>query len=138
MKGFTLVEALIALLVLSIGLLGVAGMQLKSLQSAHIGYQRSVATLAAVDAQERAWKYMAESDKRYCPGQDSEDAGALSSIQSAWKADWLTGTGVVLRDAGSVWKALDDCEYEAVVKWEESRAEGDGNFTYSFRLPNLN
>ncbi len=51
-RGFSLVEALIALLVLSLGLVGVAAMQLKALQSASLGYQRSVASVAAVDAQE--------------------------------------------------------------------------------------
>ena len=40
-RGFSLVEALIALVVLSIGLIGVAAMQLKALQSANAGYQRS-------------------------------------------------------------------------------------------------
>ena len=54
-RGFSLLEALIALVVLSIGLIGVAAMQLKALQSANAGYQRSVASVAAVDAQERLW-----------------------------------------------------------------------------------
>ncbi|WP_258396611.1 type IV pilus modification PilV family protein [Onishia taeanensis] len=145
MNGFTLVEALVALLVLSIGLLGVAGMQLKAQQSAHIGYQRSVATLAAVDAQERAWKYLAESVEHYCPGEDSSDPNSLSKIESAWMSTWLTGSGKILRDAGSLLRDTDKdgsplevCEYEVIVKWEERRAEGDGNFTYRFRLPNLN
>src|SRR5690554_8195605 len=57
-KGFTLLEALIALLVLSIGMLGVAAMQLKALQGAHAAYQRSIASLAAQDAQERLWASM--------------------------------------------------------------------------------
>src|SRR5690554_5039593 len=57
-RGFSLIEALIALLVLSIGMLGAAAMQLNALQSAHIAYQRSIATLAAQDAQERLWAQM--------------------------------------------------------------------------------
>ncbi|MBF7055111.1 prepilin-type N-terminal cleavage/methylation domain-containing protein, partial [Halomonas sp. KAO] len=51
-RGFTLVEALVALVVLSIGLLGVAAMQMKALQGAHIGYQRALASIIAIDAQE--------------------------------------------------------------------------------------
>ncbi|WP_458525945.1 type IV pilus modification PilV family protein [Onishia taeanensis] len=143
-----MVEALVALVVLSVGLLGVASMQLKALQSAHIGYQRSVATLAAVDAQERAWRYMAESDEHYCPGQDPDDTDdevALSNIQAAWKSAWLTGSEKVIRDVNSLLRTEDEsgaslevCEYEVVVNWKENRAEGDGKFTYRFRLPNLN
>ena len=52
-RGFTLVEALIALLVLSIGLLGVAGMQLASLQSNYGAFQRSQATFLAQDIADR-------------------------------------------------------------------------------------
>ncbi|NAW14029.1 prepilin-type N-terminal cleavage/methylation domain-containing protein [Halomonas sp. D1-1] len=144
-RGFTLIEALIALLVLSIGLLGVAGMQLKALQGAHIGYQRSVVSLAAVDAQERAWKYLAKSEERYCPGEDTSETTALSTIEKDWKNAWVIGEGVVIPDAGSLLRdtdedgnALGSCEYQVVVKWVERRAEGDGNFTYSFRLPNMN
>lgn len=51
--GFTLIEALVALAILSFGLMGIAAMQLNALNSASRGYQHSVATLAAVDAQER-------------------------------------------------------------------------------------
>ncbi len=58
-SGFTLIEALVALLVLSIGMLGVAAMQLKALQGAHVAYQRSIASLAAQDAQERLWAEVA-------------------------------------------------------------------------------
>ena len=42
--GFTLIESLVALLVLSIGLLGVAAMQLSSLQSNNGAFQRTQAT----------------------------------------------------------------------------------------------
>lgn len=46
-KGFTLMEVLVALAVLSIGLLGMAGMQLFSLKSSHNAYLRTQATTAA-------------------------------------------------------------------------------------------
>jgi len=52
-NGFTLVEALVALLVLSIGLLGVAALQLSSLRSNHGSSLRSQATLLAYDIVDR-------------------------------------------------------------------------------------
>jgi len=51
--GFTLIEALIALLVLSIGLLGVAAMQLASLQANNGAFQRTQATFLAQDIADR-------------------------------------------------------------------------------------
>src|SRR5262249_56408603 len=52
-RGFTLIEALVALLVLSIGLLGVAALQLTSLRSNPSSSFRSQATLLAYDVVDR-------------------------------------------------------------------------------------
>jgi type IV pilus assembly protein PilV len=52
-KGFTLIETLIALVVLCIGLLGVAAMQLSSLRSNHGSAMRSQATYLAYDIIDR-------------------------------------------------------------------------------------
>jgi type IV pilus assembly protein PilV len=52
-RGFTLVEMLVALVVLSIGLLGVAALQLTSLRSNHSSAMRSQATFLAYDIIDR-------------------------------------------------------------------------------------
>jgi len=52
-RGFTLIEALVALVVLSIGLLGVAALQLTSLRSNHSSAMRSQATFLAYDIIDR-------------------------------------------------------------------------------------
>lgn len=139
--GFTLIEALVALLVLSIGLLGVAAMQLKALQSAHIGYQRSYATLIAVDAQERVWEYLSLNDQ--CP---ADDAAELGNISSDWNEHWFDNNSP-LKDQGSLIRAKDEsgtslgvCEYQVVVNWTEERIDEGSDasaFVYSFRLPEL-
>jgi type IV pilus assembly protein PilV len=52
-KGFTLLEALISLLVLSIGLLGLAGLQLAAMRLNGEAHMRSITTLAAGDILDR-------------------------------------------------------------------------------------
>jgi type IV pilus assembly protein PilV len=52
-RGFTLVEVLVALVVLSIGLLGIASLQLSSLRWNHGASLRSQATLLAYDIVDR-------------------------------------------------------------------------------------
>ena len=52
-QGFTLLEVLVTLVVLSIGLLGLAGMQLNGLQSNHSAYLRSQATILTQDIADR-------------------------------------------------------------------------------------
>ncbi len=52
-KGFTLIEVLIAMLILAIGLLGLAGLQATSLRNNMSAYNRSQATLLAYDMADR-------------------------------------------------------------------------------------
>ena len=129
-RGFTLIEALVALAVLSFGLLGVAAMQLKALQNAHMGYQRSVASLIAIDAQERAWERL--SLDGVCP--------EASDIEG-WVDDWADVLDIKNSDVLSGGGEDDDCVFGVKLVWEESRLN-DGEsfeaFAYSFRLPILN
>lgn len=52
-RGFTLLEIMVALLVLSFGLLGLAGLQAASIGSNHSAYLRSQATQLAYDMTDR-------------------------------------------------------------------------------------
>lgn len=95
--GLTLIEVLIALLVLSIGLVGLASIHLLSLKAAHSSYYRSLAATAALDAEEQVWALMAEnvssadpygSPSTACVNQlvSSFPATLESAIQSEWVA----------------------------------------------------
>ena len=53
LAGFTLIEILITLVIFSIGLLGLAGMQLRGAEGTNTAYFRSQATLLANDMAER-------------------------------------------------------------------------------------
>jgi type IV pilus assembly protein PilV len=57
--GFTMIEVLITLIILSLGLLGLAGMQATGLKSNHEAYMRSQATLLAYDMSDRMRANMA-------------------------------------------------------------------------------
>lgn len=136
-RGFSLIEALIALLVLSIGLIGVAAMQLKALQSATAGYQRSVVTVAAVDAQERLWAEL--------PGL-AENSGCTDinadTVEAAWikwwdddepsnplrNVDW-NGSGIGLSEEI-------DCQFTITIELGDGPGDIDADtYTYKFRLP---
>lgn len=53
-RGFTLIEVLVAVLVLAIGLLGIAGLQAAGLQMNNSAYQRSQAAVLTQDMADRA------------------------------------------------------------------------------------
>ncbi|WFM70966.1 type IV pilus modification protein PilV [Halomonas sp. CKK8] len=132
-RGFTLIEVLVALLVLSIGLLGVAAMQLKALQGAHAAYQRSIASLAAQDAQERLWAEVAA-----IPGVPPCPSSALSNVKNAWLTHWSdSGARTVILPGftkSTIEQVGTKCEFTITVHWDEERFSGVP-FTYTVRLP---
>ncbi|NYS60474.1 type IV pilus modification protein PilV [Halomonas salicampi] len=141
-RGFSLIEALIALLVLSLGLVGVAAMQLKALQSATAGYQRSVVTLAAVDAQERFWAALATQNCSNIKPQaalPSED----ESIEKQWKDWWRADNASnplrnVDWDASGIVSPPDSCDFTITIDLGDGPGDIDNDvFTYTFRLPNI-
>lgn len=129
-SGFTLIEALIALLVLSIGMLGVAAMQLKALQGAHAAYQRSIASLAAQDAQERLWAEMAQQGGLACPGEGEVNGTGANTWHGQW-VEFLPGLN------SSPVSESGDCQFDISVGWSDSRFENEDApvFEYTIRLP---
>lgn len=129
-KGFSLLEVLIAALVLAIGLVGLAGLNLKALQSTHSSYYRSIATMIAVDAEERAWIAL---------GNDGELlASELSDIADELEADWgfteLPDLAIDVTQANSSPEWL---EIDIVVTWSERRFVGvtSESLGYKTRVP---
>jgi len=61
--GFTLIEVLIAMLVLAVGLLGLAGLQATSLKNNQSAYNRSQATQLAYDMADRIRSNLTEANK---------------------------------------------------------------------------
>ncbi len=62
-RGFGLIEVLVALTILSIGMLGLAAMQLNSLQNARESLNTTLATIMVRDINERAWAQQDETCK---------------------------------------------------------------------------
>lgn len=63
-QGFGLIEVLVALTILSIGMLGLAAMQLTSLQFARESLDTTIATIMVRDMNERAWAQRGEACKK--------------------------------------------------------------------------
>lgn len=137
--GFTLIEALVALAILAFGLMGSAALQLRALHSATRSYQHSVATLAAVDAQERLWERWGEvlkNNNKDCTGLDS-------AIETEWRENWKS------READNLPPPLHDadfqigpeidpenekCVYKVTVTLSDED-NGYGEVNYTVRLP---
>jgi type IV pilus assembly protein PilV len=145
-RGFTLIESLVALLVLSIGLLGVAAMQLSSLQANNGAFQRTQATFLAQDMADRmrANRRAAldqEYDMAYGDAAPNAPATVAENDIVAWK-DRLAAT-LPAAASGEAEDAPDaeietDVATETVtisIRWDDSRGDDDPlEFTMRTRL----
>lgn len=130
--GFTLVEALVALMALSIGLLGVAGLQLAGVRANQSAAWRSQATYLSYDILERM---RLNSTNRAAYEVDIAEASAVPDV-IAWKANLAQtlpgGDGGIALDAG------DDRMVTITVQWEDARGdtvvEDDSVTTLTFTM----
>lgn len=127
--GFTLIEVLVAVLVLSIGMLGLAAMQLNGLQSAHLSYQRTLATASAKDAVDRLWVKLWE-----LPDSCPDPADVTGEWHEAWEdllVDMEAASDIEAASSGS-------CEYTVTVVWQDTRFSSEDDpsrLVYVARLP---
>lgn len=134
-SGFTLLEVLIALLVLSIGLLGLAALQTTGLRSNQMASMRTLATQFTYDVTDRMrsnpvgvanGEYVVA--RATTPGSPPWTAGSRSLTDlTEWRANITTrlpqGTSdITLCDAGTVPACADDT-YIVTVYWNESRRD---------------
>ncbi|EHQ53369.1 type IV pilus modification protein PilV [Ectothiorhodospira sp. PHS-1] len=135
-RGFSLTEVLVALLVLSIGLLGLAALQLNGLKGVHSAYQRTLAGVIAMDAGERLWMSLSPD----YPLQDPED------IQAGWLSDWSNEIGSPGYTPGkATLPGLNASTIECTggnctitMRWSEGRFDepsGHSMFEYHLTLP---
>lgn len=140
--GVSLLEVLIAVLVLSVGLLGVAGLQTANIRNTQSAHQRTVAVLLATSMGERirANPVMARTGVFVLP-QTCTTLTPGASIQSIEHANWMTEIRTNLSAAstscGRVTYDPATFTYTVNVFWDDSRAIGgltDMTITHVVRL----
>ena len=131
LHGFTLLEVLVALFVLSIGLLGMAALQSVGLRSSHGAYLASQAAVLAYDMADRiranpgnAGAYVGDAD---CAAVNAPLAAADVADWGCLVADLLpSGVGRVESPPG------DDDTFTVIVEWED--LQNPGNDPWDFQL----
>lgn len=127
-SGFTLLEVLIAILVISIGLLGLAGLMASSMRNSHSAYQRTQATWLAYDIIDRMRVNRAAaiaSTNNY-----EIDIGTATSSSTGMAGTDVTGWKTMVANAlpagdGSV-ELKPGRVVEVIVQWNDSRGTGPG------------
>ena len=127
--GFTLIETLVALVVLSIGLLGIASLQLSSLRWNHGASMRSQATLLAYDIVDRMRANQNAANNTFdydiaIGATRATPATVADNDLMLWKqslaATLPSGDGsVVHKDTGTT------TTFTITVRWDDSRGAED-------------
>ena len=129
--GFTMLEVLIAMLILSVGLLGLAGLQATGIKNNHSAYMRSQAVVYGYDIIDRM---RANRQSALSGGYNiAMGAGAPtgSSITQTDLRQWKFLIAAHL-PAGDASANVNGGTVTVVVQWDDSRA--DGNVTESITV----
>lgn len=122
-RGAGLIEVMVAVLVLALGLLGIAGMQLVSLQNNHSAALRSQAVLLAYDAIDRmrANRDAAFTGSYITNFMDPAPAGA--TIEALDLQEWKGTLATLPSGAGAIASAVvgGRTQFTVTVQWDDSR-----------------
>ena len=122
-RGTTLIEVLVTIIILAIGLLGLAGLQVTSLQSNHSSYYRSQATVLAYDISERmrANRTAALAGSYNVNFPDSSSSNAVSgNLASRDSAEWLNALAETL-PSGTGRVQINGALVTIHVRWDDTR-----------------
>lgn len=141
--GFTLLEAMIALLIFSVGLLGLAGLQAGSLKNSKVSDWRSIAIIAAHDMANRITANNRGADvstnSPIYTNITTAPSGPVNCVTTAnctqgdleqWDAyEWETYLANNLPSGAGTVKTLAGGGYEITVSWDEGNT-GAANKSY--------
>ena len=135
-RGVSLIEVLVTLLVLSIGLVGIALLHLNSLKFAHSSYYTSVASSAAVDLEERLWVALGS---RAGGCLDSDDvSGVIQDLEGLWSwsdaAAARVGVPGMTITPGSVSDTETYTEVPITLSWADARFDDGNSFPFAARV----
>ena len=140
--GFTLIEVLITLVIMAVGMLGLAGMQITSLKNTESAYQRSQAAQMAYDMLDRMRantqgvtenEYNAIDDTPPGSYTDCEAATCTAAQMAEFDdATWHAALATLLPSGtGEVDGNGADSIFTITITWDDTR---DGNANTSFEL----
>lgn len=129
--GFTLIEVLITLVIMSIGLLGLASMQMQSMQQSNDSYYRSQASILAFDITERIRanigainNYTVDDSSTITSGPNCEEADCSPTSLAEYDLyKWQKSINPTLPSGKASIKA-NGLQYTITIMWDENRNGG--------------
>jgi len=128
-SGLSLLEVLVAIVILSLGLLGMAGLQAASLRTSQGSFYRAQAAQYADDMAERMRANLGQARTYGLALADAAPTG--TSVRDRDLADWLAKLRTLPGGDGSVAIDLGNNLVTITVQWDDTRAGGPANANYT-------
>jgi type IV pilus assembly protein PilV len=124
-----MIEVLVAIVIISLGLLGMAGLQASSLRGSQSSVYRAQAVQFAADMAERMRGNLGAARNYAIAIGDPVPSG--TSVTDLDRADWLARLATLPGGTGSI--AIDEPNnlVSISVQWDDSRAGGSSTATYT-------
>jgi type IV pilus assembly protein PilV len=124
--GFTLIEVLVAVIVLTLGLLGLASLQNVGVRGSHNAYLYSQATIQAYDMIDRMRANRGEALAGNYNLAIADTVPGVATVTAADVTDWLLGVALEL-PAGDGSVALNAGVVTVTVQWTNPTGTDEGN-----------
>lgn len=131
-RGFSMIETLIAVLILAVGLLGVAGLQTANLKNSQSAHQRTMAVMLTSNMAERIRANAAlAATGVYAMAKTCAVYNAAGSVQNVERSNWMDEILLAFGDrdtsCGEITYNGGTRTYTVIVSWDDSRALGGNN-----------
>lgn len=132
-NGFTLIEILVTVVVLAVGLLGLAGLQATSLKFNSTAYQRSQATNLAYDIADRMRANIIDARAGLYDIAIGQSAPAGTTLVALDRQEWRQAlTNALPLGTGSIDSVAAAPNFIIIIQWDDDRDATTPN--QSFRM----
>ncbi|MDM5177508.1 type IV pilus modification protein PilV [Massilia sp. DJPM01] len=128
-QGFSMLEVLITMIVISVGLLGIAGLIITNMKANHSAYSRGQATILAMDIIDRmrANRNIAQAGAPYVIDVNAATPAAAATVGDRDIKEWRDALASALKE-GTGGVAFDvSGNVTVTIQWDDTRATGDGS-----------
>ncbi|MDQ1812250.1 type IV pilus modification protein PilV [Massilia sp. CCM 9210] len=128
-QGFSMLEVLITMLVISFGLLGIAGLIITNFKNSHSAYSRGQATIFANDIIDRmrANRTVAQAGAPYVIDVEAATPAAVATVGDRDIRQWrLALASAVKKGTGGI-AFLPSGNVVVTIQWDDSRSTGDNS-----------
>ncbi len=129
-NGMSLLEALIAVVVITTGLLSISLLQARSVQYSYSSFQRAVAVSQANDLVERLWRQSCVTTGRQT---------VFSTVRNEWVAEHSVSSANIMPSWSGTLTPLSGAIFRIDISWADGRMNDNASpsYTFQFQIPEL-